>query len=418
SLRFGSPTIILITDRNDLDEQLSRQFTSAKTYIGDQVIESILSREHLRDLLKGRSSGGVFLTTIHKFTEDAQLLTLRDNVICISDEAHRSQINLDKKVKVTETEVKQTFGFAKYLHDSLPNATFVGFTGTPIKATLKVFGEVVDTYTMTESVKDEITVPIFYEGRAAKVILDNSKLEDIEAYYQQCVDAGSNEYQIDESKKATANMNAILGDEDRIRVLAKDFVKHYETRVDEGATVKGKAMFVSSSRAIAYQFYKELVQLRPQWAEVLECAEGLALSEQERKKITPMALLKMVMTRGEEDDDTMRDLLGSKEYRKKLAKQFKNEKSNFKIAIVVDMWLTGFDVPCLDTIYIDKPVQKHNLIQTISRVNRKYANKPQGLVVDYIGIKTQMNSAMSEFSKTEQTNFEDVAMAVIEVKNH
>jgi len=244
SREFESPTIILITDRTDLDDQLSKQFTNAKTYIGDQTVISVDSRAQLRALLKGRNSGGVFLTTIHKFTEDTQLLTERGNVICISDEAHRSQINLDQKLRVTDQGVKRSYGFAKYLHDSLPNATFVGFTGTPIDATLDVFGEVVDSYTMTESVKDDITVRIVYEGRAAKVILDNAKLAEIEAYYRQCAEEGASDYQIEESKKASANMTAILGDPDRLKALAADFVQHYEKRVAEGATVRGKAMFV------------------------------------------------------------------------------------------------------------------------------------------------------------------------------
>jgi type I restriction enzyme R subunit len=182
SVDFESPTIVLITDRTDLDDQLSQQFTNAKNYIGDQTVITVESREHLRELLQGRNSGGVFLTTIHKFTEDTKVLTDRSNVICISDEAHRSQTNLDQKVSVTEQGVKRTYGFAKYLHDSLPNATYVGFTGTPVDATLDVFGQVVDSYTMTESVKDEITVRIVYEGRAAKVILNNAKLAEIEAY--------------------------------------------------------------------------------------------------------------------------------------------------------------------------------------------------------------------------------------------
>lgn len=418
SVEFESPTIVLITDRTDLDDQLSQQFSNAKTYIGDQTVVAVESRDHLRELLQGRNSGGVFLTTIHKFTEDTKLLTDRSNVICISDEAHRSQTNLDQKVRVTVKGVKKTYGFAKYLHDSLPNATFVGFTGTPVDATLDVFGQVIDAYTMTESVKDEITVRIVYEGRAAKVILDNAKLEEIEAYYQQCADEGSNEHQIEESKKASANMTSILGDPDRIRALAKDFVAHYESRIEEGSTLNGKAMFVSSAREIAYLFYQELKGLRPAWFEVLECEEGVELTEQERKKIKPMEQVKMVMTRGKDDPKELWDLLGTKEYRKELDRQFKNEKSNFKIAIVVDMWLTGFDVPFLDTIYIDKPIQRHNLIQTISRVNRKFEGKDKGLVVDYIGIKTQMNKALAMYSKTDETNFEDIAQSIIVVKDH
>ena len=275
---FESPTIVLITDRTDLDDQLSGQFTNAKTFIGDSNVKSVESRSELRTLLQGRKSGGVFLTTIHKFTEDTELLTKRTNVICISDEAHRSQTNLDQKVKVTSKGVKKTFGFAKYLHDSLPNATFVGFTGTPIDATLDVFGKVVDAYTMTESVRDEITVRIVYEGRAAKVALHNSELEKIEKYYEEAAEEGANEYQIEESKKATATMNSILGDPDRLQALAKDFVEHYSKRIAEGSTVKGKAMFVCSSREIGYDFYKNVIALKPEWAEVRVAEEGAELN--------------------------------------------------------------------------------------------------------------------------------------------
>ncbi|MBH0032710.1 type I restriction endonuclease subunit R [Pseudoalteromonas sp. SWYJZ98] len=425
SVELKSPTIILITDRTDLDDQLSQQFGNAKTYIGDDTVKTVTSRTHLRELLEGRNSGGVFLTTIHKFTEDTQLLTDRTNVICISDEAHRSQVNLDQKITITEKGVKKTFGFAKYLHDSLPNATYVGFTGTPVDATLDVFGEVVDSYTMTESVKDEITVRIVYEGRAAKVCLNNSKLAEIEAYYKECADAGSNELQIEDSKKATANMNSILGDPDRIRVLARDFVQHYEKRVEEGSTIAGKAMFVCSSRGIAYQLYQELEELRPHWFDVVDTDDAKKLSDTERKRAisegriaAPSEKVKMVMTRGKDDVERLYNLLGSKDERKELDKQFKNKNSNFKIAIVVDMWLTGFDVPFLDTMYIDKPLQKHSLIQTISRVNRQFEGKDKGLVVDYIGIKSEMNKALAQYSKTDETNFEDITASVIEVKNH
>nr|WP_306287580.1 HsdR family type I site-specific deoxyribonuclease [Pseudoalteromonas sp. WY3] len=425
SVELKSPTIILITDRTDLDDQLSQQFGNAKTYIGDDTVKTVTSRTHLRELLEGRNSGGVFLTTIHKFTEDTRLLTDRTNVICISDEAHRSQVNLDQKITITEKGVKKTFGFAKYLHDSLPNATYVGFTGTPVDATLDVFGEVVDSYTMTESVKDEITVRIVYEGRAAKVCLNNSKLAEIEAYYKECADAGSNELQIEDSKKATANMNSILGDPDRIRVLARDFVEHYEKRVEEGSTVAEKAMFVCSSRGIAYQLYQELEELRPQWFDVVDTDDAQKLSDTERNRAisegriaAPSEKVKMVMTRGKDDVERLYNLLGSKDERKELDKQFKNKNSNFKIAIVVDMWLTGFDVPFLDTMYIDKPLQKHSLIQTISRVNRQFEGKDKGLVVDYIGIKSEMNKALAQYSKTDETNFEDITASVIEVKNH
>jgi type I restriction enzyme R subunit len=415
---FASPTIVLITDRTDLDDQLAGQFTNAKNFIGDNTVVSVESRAHLRELLQDRQSGGVFLTTIHKFTEDTELLTERSNVICISDEAHRSQLNLDQKIKVTEKGVSKTFGFAKYLHDSVPNATFVGFTGTPIDATLDVFGKVVDAYTMTESVKDEITVRIVYEGRAAKVALKNGELEKIEQYYEAAAEAGANEYQIDKSKQETANMYAILGDPDRLRAVAEDFVNHYEKRISEGATVKGKAMFVSSSREIAYELYKNIIELRPEWSEARMAEEGAVLTDKDKRELKPIERLKMVMTRGQDDDETLYNLLGAKEYRKELDRQFKNEKSNFKIAIVVDMWLTGFDVPFLDSIYIDKPIQQHNLIQTISRVNRKFEGKNKGLVVDYIGIKKQMNMALAKYNQGDKDNFEDIAESLVVVKNH
>ncbi|MCT7576286.1 type I restriction endonuclease subunit R [Aliarcobacter butzleri] len=417
SIHFSSPTIILITDRTDLDVQLSSQFSNAKGFIGDDGIVSVESRADLRARLNGRESGGVFLTTIHKFTEDLEILSHRTNIIVISDEAHRSQINLDQKLKITDNGVKKTYGFAKYLHDSLPNATYVGFTGTPIDATLDVFGDVVDSYTMTESVRDEITVRIVYEGRAAKVLLDNSKLEEIEKYYEECATLGANEYQIEDSKKAITNMSTILGDMDRIKAIAKDFVEHYEKRVDEGATLKGKAMFVSSSRTIAYSLFKEIIALRPSWNESRVCDEDVELSDKDKKEILPLEKLKMIMTRNKDDEKELYDVLGTKEYRKTLDTQFKNEKSNFKIAIVVDMWLTGFDVPFLDTIYIDKPIQEHNLIQTISRVNRKYAGKEKGLVVDYIGIKTAMNKALKQFSKMDSQNFEDIEASIVVVRD-
>ncbi len=417
STYFSSPTIVLITDRTDLDDQLSGQFTNAKKFIGDDTVESVESREDLRKKLQDRNSGGVFLTTIHKFTEDLKLLTDRTNVICISDEAHRTQVNLDQKIRVTSKGVKKTFGFAKYLRDSLPNATYVGFTGTPIDATLDVFGKVVDAYTMKESVQDNITVRIVYEGRAAKVLLEEKKLAEIEEYYKQCAEEGTNDYQIEESKKAVTNMEVILGDPDRLETLAKDFVTHYDERLKEGASVLGKVMFVSSSRQIAYDLYKQIISLKPEWAEVKECDDGVTLTEKERKEIKPIEKIKMVMTRGKDDPKELWDLLGTKDYRKELDRQFKSAKSNFKIAIIVDMWLTGFDVPFLDTIYIDKPIQQHSLIQTISRVNRVYEGKEAGLVVDYIGIKSNMNVALKKYSKVEADDFEDISQAVVIVKD-
>ncbi len=377
SRHLASPTIVLITDRTDLDDQLAAQFVNAKLFVGDETIINVETRKELGKLLRGRKSGGVFLTTIHKFSEDINLLSDRANIICISDEAHRSQTNISQNISITDKGVKRSYGFAKYLHDSLPNATYVGFTGTPIDATIDVFGSVVDSYTMTESVIDGITRRIVYEGRAAKVFADHKQLQEIENYYKQCAEGGANEYQIEESKRAVTQMDKIIGDSKRLAAVTKDFIDHYEKRIEEGSTVCGKAMFVCSNRQIAYNLYKHIVSLRPTW-------------EAER--------IKMVMTRSKDDEETLYNLLGSDDDRKKLDLAFKDPESEFKIAIVVDMWITGFDVPCLDTMYIDKPLQKHTLIQTISRVNRVYEGKDKGLIVDYIGIKSSMNNALKQYA--------------------
>ena len=427
SKEFANPTIILITDRVDLDAQLSEQFGKAKIFIGDDCVVAVESRSKLREHLSNRTSGGVFLTTIHKFTEDTQLLSERANIICISDEAHRSQTNLSLQVKQTDKGVRRSYGFAKYLHDSLPNATYVGFTGTPIDSTIDVFGKVVDAYTMTESVADDITRRIVYEGRAAKVLLDNAKLQDIEYYYKQCEEEGANEYQIEASKKAVAQMERIIGDPDRLQAVAEDFVAHYESRINEGSTVEGKAMIVCSNRAIAYNLYKKIVALRPEWV-------GKSTAVDEKLMTVGMAAepvsmygntsphtdrIKLVMTRSKDDEKELYDLLGTDDERKRLDVLFKNPKSNFKIAIVVDMWITGFDVPCLDTMYIDKPLQQHTLVQTISRVNRVYPGKDKGLVVDYIGIKNNMNKALKRYATGDccTDSVETIDQSIVMVKD-
>lgn len=415
STQFSSPTIIIISDRTDLDDQLSKDFINAKGFIGDENIVNIASRQDLRERLRGRESGGVFLTTVQKFAEDDTILSDRNNIICISDEAHRSQVNLDLKVKIDENGVRKSYGFAKYLHDSLPNATYVGFTGTPIDRTLDVFGGVIDSYTMFESVNDEITVRLVYEGRAAKINLNNAKVIEIEQYYENAVAEGATEYHVEASKNAIAKMEAVLSDPDRIKAIAKDFIQHYENRLEENATVAGKAMFVCASRDIAFKLFSEIITLRPEWNEKMVLEH---LSEKERKDVKPLERVKLVMTRNKDDEKILWDLLGNKDERKELDRQFKQIHSNFKIAIVVDMWLTGFDVPFLDTIYIDKPLQTHNLIQTISRVNRNFEGKDKGLVVDYIGIKKNLNHALGLFNgTTAEDDFEDLEQAVIVVKD-
>lgn len=415
---FKSPTIVVITDRTDLDDQLAGQFLASKQFLGDENVISIDSREMLRKELQNKPSGGIYLTTIQKFTEDIELLTDRSNVICISDEAHRTQVNLDMKVRVTDSGVSRSYGFAKYLHDSLPNATYVGFTGTPIDATIEVFGPIVGhPYTMTEAVKDGITVNLVYDGRAARVTLDSAKVKEIEEYYDRCAELGATEEQIEESQKAVAHIDAIIGDPDRLQAVAKDFISHYEGRVEEGATVAGKAMFVCSNRNIAYKFYKYIIALRPEWAEKKKAADGVELTEKDEKELKPIEKVRLVMTRNKDDEKELYDMLGTKDDRKELDRQFKNIKSNFKIAIVVDMWLTGFDVPALDTIYIDKPIQQHTLIQTISRVNRVFEGKDKGLIVDYIGIKKNMNLALRKYTNFEREEFENIDQAITLVKD-
>lgn len=419
SREFASPTIVLITDRTDLDDQLSKLFGTAKRFIGDECVVEVESREKLREHLAGRTSGGVFLTTIHKFTEDTSLLSERANIICISDEAHRSQTNLSLQVRQTDKGVKRNYGFAKYLHDSLPNATYVGFTGTPIDATIDVFGEVVDAYTMTESVADGITRRIVYEGRAAKVLLDHAKLKEIEEYYKQCAEEGANEYQIEESKKAVTKMERILGNADRLQAVAEDFIAHYENRVAEGSTVEGKAMFVCANRTIAFDLYRKIIALRPEWVQLPEpepVSEGSDVGGGQERSVEK---IRLIMTRNKDDEPALYDLLGTDEDRRAYAEAFKKPKSNFKIALVVDMWTTGFDVDCLDTMYIDKPLQQHTLVQTISRVNRVYPGKEKGLVVDYIGIKNNMNIALRRYAQGDlgQDSVENVEQSIALVKD-
>lgn len=412
-----SPTVLLITDRSDLDDQLSRQFLNSKKFIGDNTVVEMDSREQLKDLLAKTASGGVYLTTVQKFADEFGELSTRSNIICISDEAHRTQNNLDMKLVLKSDEVLKRYGFAKFLHTALPQATYIGFTGTPVDATMDVFGPVIDQYTMTDSVKDGITVRLVYDGRPARATLDDSKVQEIEEYYKQCLAAGSNQYQIDASKKAVTNMAAIVGDDDVLNSVADYFIDHYETRVREGSTVAGKAMFVCLNRPIAFKLYNILKEKRPEWFELKVAPDGVELSEQDKKELIPMPMCQFVATRSKDDPQDMYDLLGNDSVRKTAATQFKNIKSNFKIAIVVDLWLTGFDVPFLDTMYIDKPItQSHTIIQTVSRVNRSYAGKDSGLIVDFIGIKLGLLAALRNYTDFREDSFdEDSVQAAIRV---
>lgn len=412
-----SPTVVLITDRSDLDDQLSQQFLNSKKFIGDNTVTEMESREQLKGLLAKTASGGVYLTTIQKFADEFGELSMRHNIVCISDEAHRTSNNLDMKLVVKSDEVLKRYGFAKFLHTALPQATYIGFTGTPVDATMDVFGPVIDQYTMTDSVKDGITVRLVYDGRPARATLDDSKVKEIEEYYNQCLAAGSNEYQVEASKKAVTNMAAIVGDDDVLNSVADYFIDHYETRVGEGSTVAGKCMFVCLNRPIAYKFYKILKTKRPEWFELKVAPDGVELSERDKKELIPMPMCQFVATRSKDDPQDMYDLLGPDSARKMAAIQFKNIHSNFKIAIVVDLWLTGFDVPFLDTIYIDKPItQSHTIIQTISRVNRSFAGKDSGLIVDFIGIKPGLLAALRTYTDFREDSFdEDSVQAAIRI---
>ncbi|MCR5359057.1 MAG: HsdR family type I site-specific deoxyribonuclease [Thermoguttaceae bacterium] len=410
-----SPTVLLITDRSDLDDQLSRQFLNSRKFIGDNTVVEMDSREQLKDLLGKTASGGVYLTTIQKFADEFGELSTRQNIICISDEAHRTSNNLDMKLVLKSDEVLKRYGFAKFLHTALPQTTYIGFTGTPVDATMDVFGPVIDQYTMTDSVKDGITVRLVYDGRPARAVLDDSKVQEIEEYYKQCLAAGSNEYQVEASKKAVTNMVAIVGDDDVLNSVADYFIDHYETRVREGSTVAGKCMFVCLNRPIAFKFYNILKKKRPEWFELKVAPDGVELSEQDKKELIPMPMCQFVATRSKDDPQDMYDLLGTDAVRKTAAIQFKNIHSNFKIAIVVDLWLTGFDVPFLDTIYIDKPItQSHTIVQTVSRVNRSYAGKDSGLIVDFIGIKLGLLAALRMYTDFREDLFdEDSVQAAI-----
>ena len=412
-----SPTVLLITDRSDLDDQLSRQFLNSKRFIGDNTVVEMDSREQLQDVLAKTASGGVYLTTIQKFADEFGELSTRQNIICISDEAHRTSNNLDMKLVVKSDEVLKRYGFAKFLHTALPQATYIGFTGTPVDATMDVFGPVIDQYTMTDSVKDGITVRLVYDGRPARACLDESKVQEIEEYYKQCLAAGSNEYQVEASKKAVTNMAAIVGDDDVLNSVADYFIDHYENRVREGATVAGKCMFVCLNRPIAFKFYNILKTKRSEWFELKVAPDGVELSEQDKKELIPMPMCQFVATRSKDDPQDMYDLLGTDAVRKTAAVQFKNIHSNFKIAIVVDLWLTGFDVPFLDMIYIDKPItQSHTIVQTVSRVNRSYAGKDSGLIVDFIGIKLGLLAALRTYTDFREDSFdEDSVQAAIRI---
>ena len=380
----SQPTIVVITDRNDLDNQLYTQFAKCKDFLR-QVPVQAESRQHLRELLEGRTANGIVFTTMQKFEDYDAPLSDRRNIIVMSDEAHRGQYGFEEKINPETGKV--TIGTARLIHDSLPHASFIGFTGTPIamkdRNTIEVFGDCIDVYDMTQSVLDHATVPVYYESRVVNLQLDEETLQLIDQEYEQLEAEGADEQQISKSKHDLSHLEELLGAEVTIDSLVKDILNHYESNREQELT--GKAMIVAYSRSIAIKIYKRIMELRPTWEEKV----------------------KVVMTSGNNDPEEWRDIIGNKQYKQELAKKFKDDDDPMKIAIVVDMWLTGFDVPSMATMYVYKPMSGHNLMQAIARVNRVFKGKNGGLVVDYIGIAQALKEAMKFYTTNDQKRFGD-----------
>ena len=380
----SQPTIVVITDRNDLDNQLYGQFAKCKDFLR-QVPVQATSRDHLRELLEGRTANGIIFTTMQKFEEYDAPLSTRRNIIVMSDEAHRGQYGFEERVDPATGKV--SVGTARLIHDSLPNASFIGFTGTPIalkdRNTIEVFGDCIDVYDMTQSVLDHATVPVYYESRVVNLKLDNETLQLIDKEYEMLEYGGADVQQLEKSKHDLSHLEELLGADSTIDSLVQDILSHYENYRQQELT--GKAMIVAYSRPIAIKIYKRLLELRPSWTEKVKC----------------------VMTSGNNDPEEWRDIIGNKQYKQELAKKFKDDTDPMKIAIVVDMWLTGFDVPSLATMYVFKPMSGHNLMQAIARVNRVFNDKEGGLVVDYIGIAQALKHAMKFYSEGDRQKFGD-----------
>ena len=415
---FNNPTIIVITDREDLDTQTSELFVTAKRYLHEADVRSIENRKDLGDTLADKPSGGVYITTIQKFCEKTGLLSNRSNIICISDEAHRTQTSTGAKLKKTDKGIFTTYGFAHYLKCSFPYATYCGFTGTPIDETIAVFGDIVDSYTMKESSDDGITVRIAYEPRLARVILSDEQAKEIQKYYDKCTEEGANPEQVEESKHAMSEMRRILGHPDRLKRLAADVAEHYEALCAQKPEIVQKAMIVCADRKLAYKLLQEILAICPDWGIPHKAENEDELTKEQLDKLLPLPRINLVATQGDNDEKALHDLCGTKEYRQMLDKQFKNDRSNFKVAIVVDMWITGFDVPSLAVMYIDKPLQKHTLIQTISRVNRVFEGKDKGLVVDYIGIKQDMLEAVKKYGNPQESPVDEINISLAVFRNH
>lgn len=424
---LGSPTILMIVDREDLQKQGAKLFTKSTEYLGLGEVAIVQNRKQLRQELGQRQSGGFYICTIQKFCDRKDdaigLINDRANIICFSDEAHRTQIEGSKRIKFSEdadVNMKAMISkpYATVLREALPNATFVGFTGTPIAETYQTFGDEIDRYTMDQAVADEITVPIKYHPRIAKVLLNSEKVKEIETYYANCAEEGSTKEDIDKSKKAMSSLEVLLGEPERLDKLCVDIHNHYVQAVEADPKRVQKAMIVCSNRKIAYDLLLKFKEHYPEWVVERKAPEGEEVSAEELKKLKMMPMMAMVSSVGSNDAPDMYNYLGGVKNDKRsdeLDAAFKQEHSNFRIVIVVDMWITGFDVECLTYMYNDKPLQKHSLIQTISRVNRKYPGKEYGLIVDYIGIRDQMIEARKMYGggSSVAPNKDDIEQATI-----
>lgn len=404
--QIGSPTIVMIVDRDDLQKQGAKLFTKSKEFLNLGEVSVVPNRKILREELGARESGGFYICTIQKFCDRKDdkigVINERANIICFSDEAHRTQIENAKKIqfsKDADENMKAMVSkpYAKVLREALPNATFVGFTGTPISETYQTFGDEIDRYTMDQAVADGLTVSIKYHPRIAKVLLDKEKVKEIENYYKKCADDGATAEDIEASKKAMSSMEVILGEPSRLERLAVDIHDHYVSSCANDPKRVQKAMVVCSSRTIAFGLLKKFQEKYPEWFVEKKVADGVSVNDEEMQELKPMPFMAMVASVGSNDPTEMYNYLGgvkNSQRSEELDAAFKQDQSNFHIVIVVDMWITGFDVPSLTYMYNDKPLKKHLLIQTISRVNRKYPGKEYGLIVDYIGIRDNMREAM------------------------
>ena len=424
---IGSPTIILIVDRDELQKQGAKLFTKSKEFLNLGEVSVVKNRAHLRQELGARQSGGFYICTIQKFCdrEDDKigLINDRKNIICFSDEAHRTQIEHSKKIqfsKDADENMKAMVSkpYAKVLKEAFPGATFVGFTGTPIAETYQTFGEEIDRYTMDQAVADGLTVSIKYHPRIAKVLLDKEKAKEIEQYYKKCADDGATYEDIEASKNAMSSMEMILGEPLRLERLAVDIHDHYVSSCAGDPERIQKAMIVCSSRRIAYDLLLKFKDKYPEWFVEKKGAEDIDITEEELKELKPMPFIAMVSSVGSNDEANMYNYLGGARNDKRsedLDAAFKQEKSNFRIVVVVDMWITGFDVPSLTYMYNDKPLKKHLLIQTISRVNRKNPGKEFGMIIDYIGIRDNMREAMKIYGGNNSVapTVDDVEQATV-----